>query len=302
MKLNLNERDRICFFGDSITAHGFWIKEICEYFKDNYAELKIGIFNCGIPGSKGYEANIKDRMYADLFNFFPKYVVVMFGMNDIWTWLYDPNCTEEDKVQKREKQLKRYPDSLEFIIDMCKKNGAEPIICSPTVYDEYTEGENANVYADGALKKCAEYAKKTAEKHGLIYIDMRSLLMENMSKKPIGEDRVHPNEYGHHLMAHSFLRGIGENTDIDSAYTYSEANERRFTAEQDLRNIEFVERDVMLWQYEEDMPLEERKEKVRKRAESDKNCAYFAERYLKNVDYRNVIYKDVIKLTAQMYE
>lgn len=32
MKLELGLRDRICFFGDSITAHGYWVAEVFEYF------------------------------------------------------------------------------------------------------------------------------------------------------------------------------------------------------------------------------------------------------------------------------
>lgn len=304
MKLNLNERDGICFFGDSITAHGWWIEEIFEFFKNNYPEKKTRIYNCGIPGSKGYEANIKNRMYADLFNFFPKYVVVMFGMNDIDMWAYDEKLRDPDKVERREARLREYPKSLEYIIEMCEKNGAEPIICSPTVYDEYNDLNVFNYRVDGVLKKCAEYAEQTAKKHGLVYIDMRGAIEDNIGKKPIGEDRVHPNEFGHHLMAQSFLKGIGaiDKIDTESKCEYSEANKLRFEAEQRYRNIEFVERDVMLWQYEEDMPLNERKERVEQRAENEPSFADTAKKYLANVDYRNVIFGELVRLTAEMYE
>ena len=81
MKLDLNDRDRICFFGDSITHHGWWISEIYQYFTDNYPELNTMFFNCGVAGTRAKSANQKDRMYCDLFNFFPKYggVVVSFA-------------------------------------------------------------------------------------------------------------------------------------------------------------------------------------------------------------------------------
>lgn len=303
MKLDLNKRDRICFFGDSITANGLWIKEITQYFMEKYPELKIGFYNCGIPGSKGYEANIKDRMYADLFGFFPKYVVVMFGMNDIWAWLYSPLNTEPDKVEKRESKLNIYPDTLENIIRMCQKYDAVPIICSPTLYDEYNDFERENFQADCALQKCACMAKEIADKHGLLYIDMRTAIMDNIDKKPIGADRVHPNEFGHHLMAQSFLKGIGEIDEIDphSVCKFSKVNDERFEAEQKLRNIMFVERDFMLWQYEENMPLDERKRLVRER-DWDKDMLYVQRKYLEDADYRDVIYGELIRLTLKLYE
>ena len=45
MKINLEKHDRISFFGDSITAHGMWIREVAEYFVQKYPELEIGIYN-----------------------------------------------------------------------------------------------------------------------------------------------------------------------------------------------------------------------------------------------------------------
>ncbi|MEE1239758.1 MAG: GDSL-type esterase/lipase family protein [Acutalibacteraceae bacterium] len=303
MKLNLNKRDKICFFGDSITANGLWIKEVIEYFVEKHPDLKVGFYNCGIGGTKGYEANIKDRMFADLFGFSPKYVVVMFGMNDVPIRLCSPLNTEQNKTVQIDNALNKYPASLENIIEMCKKYDAIPIICSPTPYDQYNERERENWQGDVLLQKCSNAAKEVADKHGLLYIDMRTAMIDNMDKKPIGEDRVHPNAFGQHIMAQSFLKGIGEidEIDADSVCKFSKINEERFAVEQKLRQIMFVERNYMGWHYEEDMPLDERKKHVEEK-DWDQGLLGIKQTYLENVDYSASIYADLIRLTLNLYE
>lgn len=307
MKIDLKKRDRVCFFGDSITADGLWIKEISEYFKNSFSQLEIGFYNCGIAGTKAFGANVKDRIYTDLLKFFPKYVVVMFGMNDIWVDLYAENCKVPKNVELREKKLESYPKNLEYIIEMCLKYGAEPIICSPTIYDEYCDKEKENCFADSAMKKASEYAQKVAVKHGLLYIDMRKALLDNISKNPINDDRVHPNEFGHHLMAQSFLKGIGAIDEInpDKMPKYSEINEKRFLTEQKLRNIELIESCIMGWQFEPDMTVEERKKKIAKRIAENPKDEWFksvSKPYLENVDFKAPLLGELVKLTLKMYE
>ena len=250
MKLNLNKRDRICFLGDSITANGTWIKEITEYFLKNFPELETEFYNSGIPGSKGFEANIKNRLYTDCFHLFPKYVVIMFGMNDVLIHLYNPKCSEKDKITKREERLAGYRFTLETITDYCKKEGATPIICSPTVYDEYNDLDGENDFADIALKTLRDIAKEFAIENELIFVDMYQMIYDHISEKPVSEDRVHPNDYGHHLMAEAFLCAIGakDKPEIEKVCTISQKNQKRFETEQKIRTVMFFERDCMLWQ------------------------------------------------------
>lgn len=101
MKLKLDKNDRICFLGDSITADGIWVAEIIEYFIKHYPEQKIGFYNCGISGTRGYRANEANRLYCDCFNLYPKYVVIMFGMNDAEPQLYNPREETEDRIRKK---------------------------------------------------------------------------------------------------------------------------------------------------------------------------------------------------------
>ena len=305
MKLELNKRDRICFLGDSITADGRWITEVAEHFLKNYPELEIRFFNCGISGSKGNEANVKNRLYSDCFNYFPKYTVVMFGMNDIWPWLYSAENSTDENIQKREERLSIYENTLENIISFCENNDCIPIICSPTPYDEYSVSERDNWTANSALFVCRDVAEKVAKKHGLIFVDMHKTLMGYMDKKPVGEDRIHPNDFGHHLMAECFLKAIDERDEIepDKKVELSEKNLSRYETERILRKLMFVERDCMLWQYEPDKPLDERKSLVKKRGEEDAGWYETTGKvYLENIDYIDVLRGELIKRTVEMYK
>lgn len=304
MNLELKEKDRICFLGDSITSHGLWIAEIFEYFINHYPQLHIEFYNCGISGSKGCEANLKNRLYCDCLDLFPRYLVIMFGMNDIMPHLYNPACPEKDKVQKREEALSKYEDTLEKIITICKKRGITPILCTPTPYDEYNDLPGENWYADSGIKICYKTVISIAKKHNILLIDMQEIMRRYIHKLPVGNDRIHPNEYGQHLMAECFLHTIGakENIKPDEKCELSEKNKKRFETEQIYRQIMFVERDTMLWQYEPSHTLAYRKRLVKKRMENENADWEAGKNYLKNADYKDEIRGELIKLTSEIYD
>ncbi len=302
MKLQLNERDRICFFGDSITAHGFWMAEVFEYFIKNFPEKKIYMYNCGIAGSRGKQANIKNRMFCDCLNLFPKYVVVMFGMNDVEPNIHGTDDPEHKKLLAEE-VMPAYPETLENIINIIKSVDATPIICSPTPFDEYTQGEKKWLGTDKDLETFSEIARKAAERHGLLFVDMRKALLDNIDKCPICEDRVHPNRYGHHLMAEAFLTAIGAKDTFDNGepVELSEKNQSRLETELKVRDIMHVERDALGWQKEKTKPLSERRALIEERLKKFPDYTPFKV-YLENVDYLDELRGELVKKTQDMYE
>ena len=302
MKLELGYRDRICFFGDSITAHGFWMAEVFEYFLKNFPEHKTYMYNCGIAGSRGKEANIKNRMFCDCLNLFPKYVVVMFGMNDVEPAIHGTDDPEHKRLLAEEVRP-AYPKTLASIIEIIKSVGATPIICSPTPFDEYTEGEKKWLGTDADLERFSEIARNTAERHGLIFVDMRKALLDNMAKTPIREDRVHPNRYGHHLMAEAFLTAIGAKDTFDNGepVELSDKNQSRFETEQKVRDIMVIERNMLGWQHEESKPLDERKKQAAAAFEKDPDFTAYGV-YLENADYLDELRGELVKKTLDIYE
>lgn len=302
MKLELKKGDRICFFGDSITKNGGWIAEVLEYFVKNFPEKKIAMYNCGIAGSRGFQFDMKNRLYCDCMNFFPTHVVIMFGMNDISRWLYEPSNPEYNTPGIREKQISLYEDAMERMIDFFTEREIVPIICSPTPYDQYSDLDEMNYLCDGGLEKCTGIAKEKAEKHDLIYVDMRSALLDRLDMKPIGDDRTHPNDVGNHLMAERFLHAIGAkaNEEPYAEVTLSETNQKRKRAEEQLRTIMGVERDHFGMQFEPSVTISERKKRVCEALE--KGELEFCSEYPSIADYRDEILGELIKLTEEMYK
>lgn len=301
-KIELKKGDRICFFGDSITQQGLWIAEVFEYFVKCFPEKKIPLFNCGIGGARGYEYNIKNRLYCDCMNYFPTHVVIMHGMNDVYGFLYNPNHPDHDKPELREQQLRLYEESFDPMLRFFLEREIVPIVCTPTPYDEYTKdlpGEND--LCDTALKRCAQIARDAAERHGCLLVDMRTALLDRLSQRPVGEDRVHPNAFGYHLMAERFLftLGLKETEEPDKVVTLSEANRARFETEQKLRLIMGVERDHFRMQYAPSVPIEERKKMVK--AALEKGLLPFCAPYPEYADYRDELQGEYLLRTEKMY-
>jgi lysophospholipase L1-like esterase len=291
--------------GDSITHNGQWIAEVFEYFRENFRELEIGLYNCGVAGTSAWTALLKDRLYCDCLNLFPKYTVIMFGMNDIGRFLFGKE--DEESRNARIRRMKLFEKSMRTIIAECKAAGTIPILCSPTPYDEYNDSTpEFCIGIEHALMKCTEIVQSLAYEEQLLYIDMHAALMEYMDQRPIGQDRVHPSKFGHHLMAENFLCGIGAKNvmEPEKEVVLHEKNQVRYEAEQLLRRIVWVERDLMGWHHlEEDLTLEERKEQARKRLETEKGegaCAAL-QLYLENADFKEKLRGDVVRKTVEMY-
>ena len=62
---------------------------------------------------------------------------------------------------------------------------------------------------NGVTLESLVVAERVAKKHELIFVDMHKSIMNYIDRRPIGEDRIHPNEFGYHLMAETFMTSVG---------------------------------------------------------------------------------------------
>ena len=240
-----NSNDRICFFGDSITAAGDWIEMISDYFIDNRREQQLLPFNCGVPGDNA--TNALKRIYCDCLQYFPQHVVVMFGMNDICRDLYGDCFSDGENERSRNSALEKYRSSLEQLFSILAQFGTHIIACTPTLYDEIQDipAENLRHCNDGLLK-CRDIVLTLAEERDIDVVDFSGKWLEMRQSQPemviVNSDRVHPNREGHRIMAETFLRSCGfaeENQPI----TFSEhkSNTERRRVEGVLRTLSFAQ-------------------------------------------------------------
>ena len=73
---------KVCFFGDSITHDGTFIKELYQHYLNSDKEMgRVEMYNVGISGDRASQA--LKRVDDELMYYDPDIVVMMFGMNVI---------------------------------------------------------------------------------------------------------------------------------------------------------------------------------------------------------------------------
>lgn len=294
--MELKRNTTICFFGDSITAKGLWIKDIWENMKEHTKKL----FNCGIPGDSAVSA--KSRIYETCLIHAPDYVTVMFGMNDIGRHLYLDDANE----QAREERIKTYTQSIEKIINVITACGAMPILLTPTPYDEESDVPTKNLKCNAGIDKCAESVRLLAQKYALPLVDFNNIFKSKRNNKSIiGSDRVHPNDEGHKLMAESFLNAFGIHV---SQKEETMQNCNRYKIEQELINILFVDYNMLLEKLKgEFVPLDTKKqmcfEIMRSISDNEPNVDDYikmcCQNYIENADKVPELRKKLIQLTLE---
>jgi lysophospholipase L1-like esterase len=299
--MKFKKNDTICFLGDSITADGKWIREICEILIQNYSDERIKIINCGVPGDAADRALF--RLYLDCLKHFPNYVVIMFGMNDIRRELY----LLGDNQAERQQYIDIHKNSTEALIIKCQANGAEVILCTPTPYDEVQVNDIPNLSCNIGVGKCSENIKMLSEKYHCTVVDFNGIMQKEIATKVIiNPDRVHPNALGHHIMAQIFLNTLEliETVDFENVVEISRKNAERYETEQILRAIKFIEW-CSLYEYNKvnHSTIEEKKKVISKRIGEEGNewidNAY--KLYIENVDFNEEYMGKLIEQTVAVY-
>lgn len=306
--MKLHENERICFLGDSITAMGGWIGEITDYLIEKHADKKILPFNCGVPGDNA--TNALQRIYCDCLGYFPKHVVVMFGMNDIRRDLYKGDDKSDKNKEDRKFALENYKESVIKIVDILLDAGCNVILCSPTLYDIWQDCKNENlIECNEGLLACGKISSKIAEERNLEFVDFGAIfkhyMAEHVDRAIVNPDRVHPNDIGQHIMAETFLKTVGLLSPEKSLITEQhQENAERMEIEGKLRNISFIEWGPFLkirsgWTES----VFQRRAKIQEMRKENNDYFNFAidlyEKYKNNIDF---LRSDLIKQTINLYK
>lgn len=264
------DKDVICFFGDSITASGLWEAEVYQFLRKKY---KIKCYNCGVSGGSARRA--KGYLYSECLIYNPDYVVLMFGMNDCNIELYAEEQAEPETLEERREEFFRiHRESYEEIIQNCIKAGSEVIICLPTPYDEVRKHETKVIHYQKALEKAAEFQIEMAEKYNCFVVNFKDNMLPLLEyNEIIRADRVHPTEFGYHVMAQVFLKEIGEieKCDFDTPFEFEEWNIKRREWEIKIHKLNYVELcDSYDDGYSKGKSVDEIKDIVRKKLENYK--------------------------------
>lgn len=201
----MQQKQRIVFFGDSITQAGVqpkgYISVLGEQLKQKGLADKYELIGAGIGGNKIYDLYL--RMDDDVLARNPNTVVIWVGVNDVWHKKTSGTGTDADKFEK----------FYNAVIKKLQAKNIKVLICTPAAIGERTDFSNE---LDGDLNKYANIIRNIAAKNNCALIDLRKAFLQyNLANNPdnkeqgiLTTDRVHLNEKGNKLVAEEMAKAL----------------------------------------------------------------------------------------------
>lgn len=197
--MQVQKKDKVLFFGDSITQAGVKPGGYISLMKDRLPEKEL--IGAGIGGNKVYDLFL--RLEDDVMSRKPDIVFIYVGVNDVWHKQSSQTGTDPDKF-------------IAFYTALIKKMqaaGIKIIVCTPAVIGERTDFSNAQ---DGDLNRYSQIIRDLASKYGCGLVDLRKAFLEyNLKNNPenkesgiLTTDRVHLNQAGNQLVADLMLKAL----------------------------------------------------------------------------------------------
>lgn len=205
--------DRVAFVGNSITDGGHYHSYIWLYYMTHFPTERMWMANCGIGGDE--MANILARLDDDVFLKRPNVLTLTFGMNDSGYFEYNgdrPTEFADKQVAKSRKYFLEAEKRLKEATDIRK------VMIGTSPYDQ-TSTFNDNIFKkkNDAMKRIIAFQDSAAKANNWEFVDFNEPMLrinaEQQAKDPkftiCGNDRVHPDNDGHMVMAYIFLKSQG---------------------------------------------------------------------------------------------
>lgn len=206
--------DRVAFVGNSITDGGHYHSYIWLYYMTHFPDARITCFNAGIGGDA--VSHIYDRFDADVLTKKPNVLTLTWGMNDsgYFEWL------RKDAQDFMDKRLEQTFKTYGLLEDKLKQRpNIRKIIILGTPYDETTKSNPKNLYPKKSVQfsKIIDFQAEAAKKNGWSIVDfyhpVTAINLREQAKDSLfsltPNDRVHPDNDGHLVMAYLFLKAQG---------------------------------------------------------------------------------------------
>lgn len=205
--------DRVCFVGNSITDGGHYHSYIWLYYMTHFPYADMWMSNCGIGGDTS--ENILKRLDGDVFAKRPNVITLTFGMNDTGYYEYNSDKAESfgnRRVEWSKGMYKKIEERLKGLTD------TRIVLVGTSPYDD-TSKFNKDVFRNknSYMQKIVAFQDSAAKANNWEFVDfnhpmteMNHLFQQQDSTFTIcGNDRVHPDNDGHMVMAYLFLKAQG---------------------------------------------------------------------------------------------
>jgi lysophospholipase L1-like esterase len=206
--------DRVAFVGNSITDGGHYHSYIWLYYMTHFPNMRITCFNAGIGGDA--IGQIDNRFDDDVLSKQPTVLTLTWGMNDTgyFEWY---RADAQDFMDKR---LVETYKTYGLVEDKLKQRPEiRKIIIAGSPYDETTKFTTKNIYPKktAQFNKVINFQQESARKNnwGLVdfYNPMTAINLREQAEDTTfsltPNDRIHPDNDGHLVMAYLFLKAQG---------------------------------------------------------------------------------------------
>jgi isoamyl acetate esterase len=203
-----SQKKKIIFLGDSLTQHALdakgYIRLMTEQLKQNANSERFELIGKGISGNTVLD--LQNRLEKDVLDLKPDCVFVYIGINDVWRF-YD---LDGQRNATGGTPKDRFETVLREIVERIQKNGAQVVLCTPSVIGEKYDGSNPE---DDDLEQYASVSRAVARQTKAVLCDLRKAFIDFLKKNNpqnreegiLTTDRVHFNDAGNQLVANEFM-------------------------------------------------------------------------------------------------
>ena len=199
--LQIKPGETIVAIGDSITAHGGYLRLTDMILQVRYNDRKIPpIITAGISGQKAED--LVQRFEKDVIERKPAVVMISIGINDVMHRLDKPHDSEV---------LKSYKANVTKMVEQAQAAGIRVILLSPTII-----GEDPKSKGNQRLAMYVAAEKEIAAEKKCQFVNLHESFLEALQRKPATEkdnwltgDGVHMKPLGDTIMAVGILRALG---------------------------------------------------------------------------------------------
>ena len=206
--------DRAVFLGNSITDGGHYHSYIWLYYMTRFPDMRLTVLNAGVGGDQA--SDMVRRLDGDVFSKRPSVLIATFGMNDTGYFEYNgdqPEKFADEKVKASYDAFKQMEARFKSLVN------TKIVLMGSTPYDETAviEGDTAFKNKNKAMLRVVDFQKESAKANNWQFFDlnqpMTALNQQFQQKDPTftlcGNDRIHPDNDGHMVMAYLILKAQG---------------------------------------------------------------------------------------------
>ena len=200
----MQQKQRIVFFGDSITQAGVspngYVTVLGNLIAQKGLKDQYELVGAGIGGNKVTDLYL--RMEEDVLAKNPTNVVIWIGVNDVW---HKKGGTGTDAP--------KFEQFYNAIIKKLQAKNINVVLCTPAAIGERTDFSNE---LDGDLNKYANIIRSIATQNNCALVDLRKAFLaynlannaENKDRGILTSDGVHLNDKGNLLVAQEMMKTL----------------------------------------------------------------------------------------------